>query len=123
MHGDLVTQAAMTVLRCVIVVVSHRSLMKSLAAYILLIASIIIMQPMSVRAGDFSSISKSPEQLMYPLKDRLRLTEEQETKIRPIIDEYFKKLSEILKNGGPSLGEVDFDMYSANSTPSEECGF
>jgi hypothetical protein len=63
MHNDLVTQATMTALRCVIVVVSHRSLMKSLAAYTLLLASIIIMQPMSARAGDFSNISKSPEKL------------------------------------------------------------
>ncbi len=55
---------------------------------------------MSVRAGDFSNISKSPEQLMYRLKDRLRLTEEQETKIQPIVDENFKKRSEILKNSG-----------------------
>ena len=100
MHGDLVTQAALTGLRCIVVVVSHRSLIKSLAAYMLLFTALFIMQPISVRAGDFASISKSPEQLMYRLKDRLRLTEEQETKIQPIIDENFKKRSEILKNGG-----------------------
>ncbi len=35
MHGNLVTQAAMTTLRCVIVVVSHRSLMKLYIAFCL----------------------------------------------------------------------------------------
>ena len=58
------------------------------------------MQPIPARAGDSSSISKYPEQLMYRLKERLRLTEDQETKVQLIIDESFKKRSEILKNGG-----------------------
>ncbi|MFI5295263.1 MAG: hypothetical protein ACHQ0Y_09595 [Thermodesulfovibrionales bacterium] len=87
MHNDLVTQAASTAVRCVVVVVSHRTLIKSLAAYMLLFTAIIIVQPISARAGDFPNISKSPEQLMSRLKERLRLTEEQETKVQPIIDE------------------------------------
>ncbi len=99
MH-NFVTQAAMTALRRVVVLVSHRSLIKFLVAYILLFDALFIIQPISARAGDFSIISKSPEQLMSRLKERLRLTEEQETKIKPIIDENFKKRSEILKNRG-----------------------
>jgi hypothetical protein len=66
MHSDLATQAAMTALRCVVVLVSHRSLMKSLAIYMSLFTATIIMQPVSARAGDFPNISKSPEQLMSP---------------------------------------------------------
>lgn len=35
------------------------------------------MQPISARAVDSSNMSKSPEQLMSRLKERLRVTEEQ----------------------------------------------
>ncbi len=100
MHGDLVTQTAMTALRCALFVVSHRSRIKSLAAYMVLFTMLFVMQPISARSGDFSNISDSPEKLMYRLKEHLKLTEEQEIKIQPIIDESFKKRSEILKNGG-----------------------
>jgi len=100
MLNDLVVQAAMTVLRGIVVLVSHRSLIRSLTVYIFLFISISYIQPILARAGDFSNISKSPEQLMHLLKERLMLTEEQETKLEPLIDEIFKKHIEILKNGG-----------------------
>lgn len=100
MHNDSVTQVAMTTLRCVSVLVSHKSLLKSFAAYILLFISISIIPPISVQATETSNSGKSPEQIMSRLKERLSLTEDQETKIQLIIAESFKKRSEILNNGG-----------------------
>ncbi len=100
MHDDLVIKSVMAVVRCVVLLVSYRNLIKSLAVYMLIIAAILLTEPTSARAGDFSSAWKSPEQMMSLLKERLGLTEVQETRIHPIVEETFKKRSEIIKNGG-----------------------
>ncbi len=100
MHNDLVMQSVMSVVRCVVVLVSHKNLLRSLAAFMLITAAALLTQPVSAQAGDLSGSWTSPEQMMSLLNERLRLTEEQETRVKSLIDETFKKRSEIIKNGG-----------------------
>jgi periplasmic protein CpxP/Spy len=101
MNSDLMTTASMAALRAIAFVLSNRSLLKSLvfSTCVLLFAAIFIMQPLTTQAQDFSNISNSPEQIMSQLKERLNLTEDQETKVRPIIQESIKKRNEIIQNG------------------------
>jgi len=93
MNSDLMTKASMAALRGIVLVLSNRSLLKSLVftTYCLLFAAIFMMQPLPAQAQDSSNTNKSPEQIMSQLKEHLKLTEDQETKIRPIIEESIKK--------------------------------
>lgn len=101
MNHDFVMSVIMTAIRCCVLLISNKSLIKPLAyaAHVFLLAAIFVMQPMSVQAEDSSNKNKSPEQIMSQLKERLKLTDEQETKIRPIIEDSIKKRNEILNNG------------------------
>ena len=101
MNHDFVTGVIMTAIRCCMLLISNKSLIKSLAyaAHVFLLAAIFVMQPMSVQANDFSDKNKSPEQIMSQLKERLKLTDDQESKIMPIIEDSMKKRNEILNNG------------------------
>lgn len=100
MNNDLMTEASMAALRGIALVLSNWSLLKSLAiaAYVLFFATIFTMQPMPALASDSSNTNKSPEQIMSQLKTRLNLTEDQETKVRPIIETSIQKRREILRN-------------------------
>ena len=70
-----------------------------LLAYLLFVAVFIL--PLSTaQAADSSNMNKSPEEIVQQMKERLRLTEEQVAKIRPIIDESFNKCRDILDNNG-----------------------
>ena len=101
MNHDFAAGVILTAIRCCMLLTSNKSLIKSFAytAHVFLLAAIFLIQPMSVQAKDFSNKNKSPEEIMLQLKERLKLTEEQETKIRPIIEDSIKKRNEILNNG------------------------
>ena len=70
-----------------------------LLAY-LLFAAVFILPLSTAQAADSSNMNKSPEEIVQQMKERLRLTEEQVAKIRPIIDESFNKCRDILDNNG-----------------------
>ena len=55
-----------------------------------------MMQPMMALASDSSNTNKSREQIMSQLKTCLNLTEDQETKVRPIIETSIQKHREIV---------------------------
>jgi hypothetical protein len=100
MNNDLMTQYEMTVISCSTVVISNRSLLKSLALAVsgLFFVTIFMMQPIPAWASDFLNTNQSSEQILSQLKDRLKLTEDQETKVRPIIEASVRKRNEILIN-------------------------
>ena len=66
----------------------------------LLFAAVFILPLSTAQAADSSNMNKSPEEIVQQMKERLRLTEEQVAKIRPIIDESFNKCRDILDNNG-----------------------
>jgi len=100
MSSDPITEISTAILRCVMVVIVNRSFLKSLAlaGYVLLCATIFMMQPIGVQARDVSNMNASPDEVVSQLKSRLNLTEEQEAKMRPIIEESIQKRREIVKN-------------------------
>lgn len=75
------------------------SLLKHLAfaTCVTIITSIFIAQPVSAQAADTPDANNSAAQVMAKMKERLHLTEEQETKIRPIIEESVQTRREILE--------------------------
>src|SRR5664280_2236580 len=66
----------------------------------ILFVAVFIMPPLAARADDSSNIDKSPEEIVAQMKERLHLTEEQTTKIRPIIEESVNSRRDILNNNG-----------------------
>ena len=66
----------------------------------LLCAAVFILPLSTAQAADPSNMNKSPEEIVQQMKERLRLTEEQVTKIRPVIEESFNKRHDILDNNG-----------------------
>ena len=66
----------------------------------LLFAVVFILRLSSSQAADSSNMNKSPEEIVQQMKERLRLTEEQVAKIRPVIEESFNKRRDILDNNG-----------------------
>jgi len=68
-----------------------------LAAYIFIVASMLLMQPGSTQAMDRMGRGLSPEQIVSELKEHLGLTAEQEAQILPIIQVDIERHSEILK--------------------------
>jgi len=66
----------------------------------LLLAAVFILPLSRAQAADLSNMNKSPEEIVQQMKVRLRLTEEQVTKIRPVIEESFNKRHDILNNNG-----------------------
>lgn len=85
---------------CSILVVRNRRFLRYIVSpfCILLFPIMLLLQPVLAQAGNLPDNS-SPDQVMSKMKERLKLTEEQETKIRPIIEESIQKRYEILKNG------------------------
>ena len=64
----------------------------------LLFAKVFILPLSPALAADSSNMNTSPEEIVQQMKERLRLTEEQVTKIRPVIEESFNKRRDILNN-------------------------
>ncbi len=93
----LTKEAAMAAIRCFFFIIGNRSLLKSLLtlARLSLLAAIFIAQPMSSFARDPSDRNAPLEKILSQLKERLKLTEEQETQLRPIIAENLQKRSMI----------------------------
>jgi len=85
---------------CKMRVINNRILLKyvDLTRFILVFAMIFMTQPISAQASDPPAGNGSPDQVISKMKERLKLTEEQETKIRPIIEESMRARTEILEN-------------------------
>lgn len=85
---------------CSMRVISNRIILKyfCLVLCVLIFAIIFITQPISVQASALPDNNSSMESVMSKMRDRLHLTEEQEKKIRPIIEESFQARREILKS-------------------------
>ncbi len=66
----------------------------------ILFTAVFVMPSSKALAGDLSNINNSPEEMVAQLKERLHLTEEQATKIRPIIENSVEKRRDILNNSG-----------------------
>jgi len=98
MNNDLMTGISATI-RYRVLGVRNRSLLKHLAfaTCVTLIAAIFMAQPIPSQAADLPDTNSSAEQVMAKMKERLHLTEEQETKMRPIIEESVQTRREILK--------------------------
>lgn len=98
MNNDPITGCLLAALRGVAIAISNRALLKYLlvVAYILFFSVICMLWPISTKAADFSAMDRSPEKIISQMKDRLHLTEEQETKIRSIIEEGIRKRHDIL---------------------------
>ena len=100
MSDYLMKDAAIATIRCFMLIIGNKSVLKSLItlAYVSLLTAIFMMQPSSLQAQDSSNINASSEKIMSEMKERLKLTDEQETKIRPIIEDSLQRRSEILAN-------------------------
>ena len=98
MNNDLMTGISAAI-RYRALGLRNSSLLKHLAfvTCVTLIAAIFMAQPISAQARDPLGTNSSAEQVMAKMKERLHLTEGQETKIRPIIEESFQTRREILK--------------------------
>ena len=101
MSKDLKTEVPIAVKGCSALVVSNRSLFKYLATAVcvMLFTVIFVTQMISAQGRDLQNMNSSLEEVMSKMKERLNLTEEQETKIQPIIEENIRKRLEILKRG------------------------
>ena len=66
----------------------------------ILFVAVFIMPRLAARADDSSNVDKSPEEIVAQMKERLHLTEEQTTKIRPIIEESVNNRRQILNDTG-----------------------
>jgi Spy/CpxP family protein refolding chaperone len=101
MNSDPKIDILITAIRCVMAVIVNRSQLKFLAFsfYLLFCVMIFMMQPIGVQARDISNMNASPDEAMSQLKSRLNLTQEQEAKMRPIIEESIQKRHEIVRNG------------------------
>jgi Spy/CpxP family protein refolding chaperone len=86
-------------LRRTLLVICDRSLLKSIALTIiaLLLIGISTIPPSQAHAKE-ATRDASPDEVMTQLRGRLNLTEAQQSKIRPIIEESFTKRREILKS-------------------------
>lgn len=124
MSNDLMTEVSIAAIRCSVLVVSNRNLLKYLASatYVMFFAVIFMTQPISVQARDLPDMNSSPEQVMSKMKERLNLTEEQETKIRPIIEESIQKRLEILKKGSQDRSTVKNELQELQWTTDMRLG-
>jgi Spy/CpxP family protein refolding chaperone len=101
MDDDFMTGGVMTALRCsMLVPSSSRIVLKSLACVMCFAVFLVVllMQPFVTLAAGSHDMPASFEQTMSKMKERLNLTEEQEAKIRPIVQESMKERGEILKS-------------------------
>ncbi len=66
----------------------------------ILCTSLIFAQQSSAQPDNSSFTNKSPEEMVSQMRTRLHLTDEQVSKIRPIIEESINKRADILNNNG-----------------------
>jgi Spy/CpxP family protein refolding chaperone len=120
MSSDPVSDILMATIRCVMAVIVNRSYLKFLAfsGYVLFCAMIFMMQPIGVQARDISNMNASPDEVMSQLKTRLNLTEEQEAKMRPIIEESTQKRHEIVRNGSEDRKAVKSQLQKHSASES-----
>jgi len=99
MNGHSLPEILIGTLRCTLLVICNRSLLRSLGVTIsaLLLIGISLIQPSQAHAKE-ATRDASPDEIMTQLRSRLNLTEAQQTDIRPIIEENLAKRSEILKS-------------------------
>jgi hypothetical protein len=64
----------------------------------ILITAVILVQQSSAQTANSSLMNKSPEEIVFQMRDRLNLTEDQEKRISPIIQESCNKRIEILNS-------------------------
>lgn len=57
-----------------------------------------VVLPFPAQAADPSNVDTTPDQIISKLKDRLHLTEDQETRVRPVIEEFVNKRGQIMGN-------------------------
>lgn len=95
--GDIL----MVTIKCGMAVIVNKSKLKFhvFLGYVLICAMLLMMQPIGVQASDISNKNASPDEIMSQLKTRLDLNEEQESKMRPIIEESIRKRNGIVANG------------------------
>jgi hypothetical protein len=67
------------------------------SVYILLVA-VFFIPSVTARIDNTSTMNKSPEEIVSQMRERLHLTEEQTTKIRPIIEESSTKRRDIFNS-------------------------
>jgi len=111
MNNDLMTGISAAI-RCRVPGVRNRSLLKHLAfaTCVTLIAAIFMAQPILAQATDLPDTNSSAEQVMAKMKERFHLTEEQETKMRPIIEESFQARNEILKRDAQDRSAIKNEL-------------
>jgi len=96
----MMTGSVMAALRGSMPFLSNKTFSKSLVyvTCLLLPFAVLLVQQVGALAADSPDMYSPAGQTMTKMKERLNLTEEQETKIRPIIEQSMKERSEILKN-------------------------
>jgi Spy/CpxP family protein refolding chaperone len=111
MNNVLMTEISAAI-RYRVLDIRNRSLPKHLAftTCVTLIASIFMTQLISAQATDPLHTNSSAEQVMARMKERLHLTEEQETKIRPIIEESVQARHEILEKDSQDRSTIKNEL-------------
>ncbi len=112
MSEDLAKQVAVAVFRCCMLAVSNRDVLKSLmaSAYLaLLTGTISLIQPVALYARDFPQY-RSADEIVAQLKERLKLTGEQEPKVRSIIEDSVMKSKGLLANSSQDRKTVKSQM-------------
>ena len=94
--------------------ISDRSIkvlfLAGIAASVLLLTTVFTLQPFSAEAGGRFGPSRSPEEIVERLKDRLDLTEEQVEAIRPIIEEKVQMRNELREEYGTDRRAIRTEM-------------
>ncbi len=111
MNNDLMTGFSAAI-KCRVPGVRNWSLLKhlALATCVTIITAIFMAQPVSAQAADMLGTNSSAGQVMAKMKERLHLTEEQETKIRPIIEESVQTRRDILKGDSQDRGAIKSEL-------------
>ncbi len=101
MVSNQMNDILMAAIRFVAAVIVNRSHLKLLviSGYILFFPVIFMMQPAVVQARNASNMNTSTDEIMSRLKTRLNLTEDQEAKLRPVIEESIRKRQKIVEDG------------------------
>jgi len=67
-------------------------------SFYILFATVFFIPPLMAQIDNASNMNKSPEEIVSQMRERLHLTEEQTTKIRPIIEESSTKRRDIFNS-------------------------
>ncbi len=80
--------------------VRYRSFLKNLihVGCLLFFCFFSFVLPFPAQADNSSNMNTTPDQIMLKMKDRLRLTEDQEARVRPVIEEMVNKRRVIIEN-------------------------